>query len=182
MFGARGAVTRERLACDAGVTQQGDFRARAPSGMASVPRRASPVGRPPSVDARDARGLASSRCQAHAMRRRAGHRPGPSMRARSPFSSFVGLSVVALAASGCNPMLYTMHVGAAAHSVEEARLADAADLAPYEFYLAEAYLEKAREEAARGHYQDARRFASIAEEHGVKGRDLARRHMRESGR
>jgi hypothetical protein len=104
------------------------------------------------------------------------------MRARSPFSSFAGLCVAALVASGCNPMLYTMHVGAAAHSVEEARLADAADLAPYEFYLAEAYLEKAREEAARGHYQDARRFASVAEEHGVKGRDLARRHMRESGR
>jgi len=102
------------------------------------------------------------------------------MRAR--LSSFLGFCVVALAASGCNPMLYTMHVGAAAHSVEEARLADAADLAPYEFHLAEAYLEKAREEAARGHYQDARRFASIAEEHGVKGRDLARRHMRESGR
>ncbi len=104
------------------------------------------------------------------------------MRAPLSIPVVVGLGVASLAAGGCNPMLYTMHVGAAAHSVEEARLADAPNHAPYEYYLAEAYLDKAREEAARGQYQDARRFASVAEEHGVKGRDLARRHMRETGR
>jgi hypothetical protein len=84
--------------------------------------------------------------------------------------------------AGCNPILYTMNVGSAARTVEEARLAEAPDNAPYEYYLAEAYLDKAREEAAEGQYQDARRFASVAEENGVKGRDIARRHLRETGR
>lgn len=94
----------------------------------------------------------------------------------------IALGALAAISAGCNPILYTMHVGAASHSVEEARLADAPDHAPYEYYLADAYLDKSREEAAQGQYQDARRFASVAEENGVKGRDIARRHMRETGR
>lgn len=89
---------------------------------------------------------------------------------------------MAVLATGCNPMLYAMNVGSASRSVEEARLAEAPDNAPYEYYLADAYLDKAREEAAEGQYQDARRFASVAEENGVKARDIARRHLRETGR
>ena len=39
-----------------------------------------------------------------------------------------------------------------------------------------------REEAAEASYQDAIRHAGVAEEYGVKARDLARRRLREMGR
>ncbi len=103
---------------------------------------------------------------------------------RAPHLLHVGLALVAVAAltTGCNPILYTMHAGSASSAVEEVRLANGAENAPYEYYMADAYLNKAREEAAEGQYQDARRFASVSEENGVKGLEIARRHMRETGR
>ena len=79
-------------------------------------------------------------------------------------------------------MDYTIHILPAALAVEQAREADAAEHAPYEFYYAREHLRKAREEAAEASYQDAGRFARVAEEFGVKARDLARRRMREMGR
>ena len=82
----------------------------------------------------------------------------------------------------CGPMDYTIHILPAALAVEQAREADAAEHAPYEFYYAREHLRKAREEAAEASYQDAGRFARVAEEFGVKARDLARRRMREMGR
>ncbi|MEM9190253.1 MAG: DUF4398 domain-containing protein [Myxococcota bacterium] len=83
---------------------------------------------------------------------------------------------------GCGPALYTVHITPAARAVEQAREADAARHAPYEFYYAEAHLRKAREEASEASYQEAIRFAGIAEEYGDKARDLARRRLREMGR
>ncbi len=78
--------------------------------------------------------------------------------------------------------MYTINVMPAARAVEQADEAGASEHAPYEYYYAEAHLDKAREEAAEASYQDAARYADIAEEHGVKARDLARRRLREMGR
>lgn len=84
--------------------------------------------------------------------------------------------------AGCGPAIYTVHILPASRAVEQARLADAAEHAPYEFHYADAHLRKAREEAGSANYQDASRFAEVAEEFGVKARDMARRRMREMGR
>lgn len=94
----------------------------------------------------------------------------------------VVLGLAALGGTGCGATLYTIDIVPAARVVEQAREANAAEHAPYEYYYADAYLQKARHEAAEASYQDAIRFATVAEEYGVKARDLARRRMREQGR
>lgn len=92
------------------------------------------------------------------------------------------LCLTALVASGCGPVLYTINVAPASSSVEQARLAEAPTRAPYEYYLAQAYLDKAREEAAEANYQDAMHFAELAEDNATRAIDLSRRNMRETGR
>ena len=84
--------------------------------------------------------------------------------------------------AACGPSLYTFNIIPASQAVEQARQANAAEHAPYEFFYAESYLEKAREEQAEANYQDAIRFSERANEFGTKARDLARRRMREMGR
>ena len=83
---------------------------------------------------------------------------------------------------GCGPSLYTFNVIPAAQAVEQAAQANAAEHAPYEYFTARSYLDKAREEAAEANYQDAIRFAERANEMGTTARDMARRRMRELGR
>ena len=83
---------------------------------------------------------------------------------------------------GCAPTIYSVHVLPAARAVSQAQEAGAATHAPYELYYAQAYLEQAREDAGESAYQDAIRNAKVAEEFGVKARDLARRRLREQGR
>ena len=87
-----------------------------------------------------------------------------------------------LACLGCGPTIYTANIISASRAVEQAREARAAEHAPYEYYYAEANLEKAKEEAAEASYEDAVQFAEEAENFGLKARDLARRRMREMGR
>lgn len=84
--------------------------------------------------------------------------------------------------TACVPSLYTLDLIPAAAVVEQATQVDAADHAPYEYYSARAYLDKAREEAAQANFQDARRFASKAHELGTKALDLSRQRMHETGR
>lgn len=91
---------------------------------------------------------------------------------------FAGLSLLA----ACGPSFYTFNVIPASSAVEQARVANAAEHAPYEFFIAQSYLDKAREEAAEANYQDAIRFAERANELGTKARDMAQRRMRELGR
>ncbi len=83
---------------------------------------------------------------------------------------------------GCGPTIYTVHILPASRSVEQAQEAGAAEHAPYEYHYARAFLEQAREEAGEASYQDAIRHAKVAEEYGLKARDLARRRLRELGR
>lgn len=85
-------------------------------------------------------------------------------------------AVVWLAA--CGPTLYTMQISGARRAVEQAREADAARYAPYEYYLAAEHLVKAREEAAEASYEDAIRYAERAEELGARAREIARGRMR----
>lgn len=82
----------------------------------------------------------------------------------------------------CGPTLYTFNIVPASSTVEQAAQANAAEHAPYEYYTARSYLDKAREEAAEANYQDAWHFAERANEYGTKARDIARRRMRELGR
>jgi hypothetical protein len=84
--------------------------------------------------------------------------------------------------AACGPTLYTFNSIGASGAVGEAEQSNAAEHAPYEYFYARAYLDKAREEAAEANYQDAWRFAERAAEFGTKARDLARRRMREQGR
>lgn len=83
---------------------------------------------------------------------------------------------------GCGPIVYTANILGAQRAVSEAREAGASEHAPYEYYMADAYLQKAEEECNEGQYQDAIEYARSAEVNGVKARDLSRRHMQETGR
>ena len=93
-----------------------------------------------------------------------------------------GILALLVALSGCGPVLYSVNIRPATQVLEEAREAGAEEHAAYEYYYGLAHLEKAREEYGEGWYQDATRCAEIAEEYGVRARDLARRRMREMGR
>lgn len=104
--------------------------------------------------------------------------------ARGPSASLrLGLLVSAFAVlGGCGPMIYSVNVMPAERVVHQAEEAGAPEHAPYEYYYARAHLRQAREDAGEAAYQDAIHNAKIAEEYGVKARDLARRRMREQGR
>lgn len=85
-----------------------------------------------------------------------------------------------LAAGGCGPVLYTTEVDSAESAVEAAREHNARWYAPYEYYYAEAHLEKAREEAASSDYEDAIRFAKVATEYGQRALRIAERQERQA--
>lgn len=70
--------------------------------------------------------------------------------------------------AGCGPTLYVADMLEAETRLEDARAANARFYAPYEYYSADAYLEKAREEAAEGEYEDAVRFAKTASAFGQR--------------
>lgn len=57
----------------------------------------------------------------------------------------------------------------------QVRTENARFYAPYEYYAAHAYLEKAREEALEGGYEDAVRFARRAARLGQRAIDVSRR-------
>jgi Domain of unknown function (DUF4398) len=82
--------------------------------------------------------------------------------------------------SGCGPFLYTVDSIGAGSAVAEAEQADAADRAPYEYYAALSYLEKAREESGEGHYDAAIRYAQRAHDLGNRALTRARAAGRES--
>lgn len=79
------------------------------------------------------------------------------------------LLVAALGLSGmmaaCGPVMSSQELSDARRAVERASSRDADERAVYEFTLATAYLEKAREEWAYNRYQMARAYAVLAQEH-----------------
>ena len=93
------------------------------------------------------------------------------MSRRFSISSWNPVCVLALvccsfACLACGPVSYALDMHSAEHIVSEARAENADYYAPYELHYAEAQLEKAREEAAEGHYEDALQMVSAAEAYG----------------
>jgi hypothetical protein len=106
----------------------------------------------------------------------------PARSARARFARLVAWSITLLlasAASGCGPVWYTAEIISAESIVSEAEHADAADLSPYEYYLAREYLVKAREQASEASYEDAVHYAQEAHRAGELARDQARTRMRD---
>jgi hypothetical protein len=87
--------------------------------------------------------------------------------------------MLALLAAGCGPSLYTFEILPASSAVHSAEQAGAAEYAPYEYWSAHAYLEKAAEEANEGNYEDAVRFATRAREMGQLAEQRTSVRMRE---
>lgn len=74
------------------------------------------------------------------------------------------LSILGLIAfSGCGPVLSVSKIANAQQSIEVARLHQAEQRAPYEYYLALQYWNKAKEEQGYSQYEASVRFANQAE-------------------
>jgi hypothetical protein len=86
------------------------------------------------------------------------------------------------ALAGCGPVEYINQVSfKAASALAAAKEAQADRYAPYEYTAADAYLHKAREEAAYAQYQDSIEYGRKAEEQAHKARAIALSHMTSSG-
>jgi hypothetical protein len=90
----------------------------------------------------------------------------------------VGCSLVCLvAAAGCGPVAYATAASRAEALLEAAQEAHAERHAPYEYQAAEAYLDKAREEAGEAAYEEAVNLAARSEASSQKAIDAASRRQ-----
>lgn len=103
---------------------------------------------------------------------------------RRGLNAVATLLVVAAASFGvgCGNTLYAISANSASSKVEEARELGAEEYAPYEYYYAQAHLEKAKREAAEADYGDATNLADEAEEYADKAIRLSRDARRGAGR
>ena len=90
--------------------------------------------------------------------------------------------LLALLTTGCVGIVYAVRANSAASNLEEAKTLGADKSAEYEYYYAQAYLEKAMEEAAEAEYGDAINFAGIADDMAAQAVQLARQAHRSAGR
>jgi hypothetical protein len=74
---------------------------------------------------------------------------------------------------GCGPILSTTTLQDAERALQDARAAEAEDLAVYEFVSAEAYFDKAREEWGYSDFRAAREYAARAVEFARLARERA---------
>lgn len=105
------------------------------------------------------------------------------MRARLQKS--LGITLVAalsLGLTGCGGSIYAYKATGASSKIETAKALGAEQYAPYEYYYAEAHLEKAAEEAATADYGDAIDFADVAAEYAEKAIMLSRDAHEGAGR
>jgi hypothetical protein len=72
---------------------------------------------------------------------------------------------------GCGGTFYAAKVGKVSSELELAQRAGATEAAPYEYYFAEAHLQKARTEAAEADYGDALSLLDEAEAYTRHARD-----------
>lgn len=88
-----------------------------------------------------------------------------------------GVAALALMAlgSGCGPALYTADIHSAERTLQTARDENARWYAPYEYYFAEAHLQQSERLAAESDYEDAIRYAKVAEDFGTRALDITRR-------
>lgn len=64
--------------------------------------------------------------------------------------------------SSCGALAYQVTILRANHAFQRAQEAGAEEHAPYHYYRAQAYLEKAREEAGYADFQPALRYGRVA--------------------
>lgn len=84
------------------------------------------------------------------------------------------------ALTACGPTLYTVEIASAERAFEEARTESAKTYAPYEYHYAEAHLQQARREAAEASYEDAIRYAEVAERYSKRARLIASQRRAEA--
>lgn len=97
------------------------------------------------------------------------------------WAPLVALAAFGVLGSGCG-ILYAAKANGAAGDLEQAKTLRADELAPYEYYSAQAYLDKAAEEAATADYGDAIDFADTAGDFAEKAIGLAREAHEGAGR
>jgi hypothetical protein len=101
--------------------------------------------------------------------------------AKGAVIAMLATPIVAGGLGGCGPVEYINQVSfKAASALAAAKEAQADRYAPYEYTAAEAYLHKAREEAAYAQYQDSIEYGRKAEEQAHKARAIALSHMSRS--
>jgi hypothetical protein len=85
-------------------------------------------------------------------------------------------------ASGCGGFFYAIYSSGATSKLEAAQALGAEKYAPYEFYYAQAHLQKAKEEAASADYGDAIDLADEAEKAAEKAITLSKAAHEGAGR
>jgi len=90
----------------------------------------------------------------------------------------LGAAFAVTTESGCGPVEYLSQVtGRASRAVQAAKEAEAPKYAVYEYTAAEAYLEKAREEAGFAQYEQAIAYGRRAEELALRAQAKSRAAM-----
>ena len=90
--------------------------------------------------------------------------------------------VLALAGTpGCGAY-YGIRAFSTESKLETAQALGAEKYAPYEYFLAKEYLEKAKEEAATADYGDADHFVDVASDNAEKAIELSRAAHQGAGR
>jgi hypothetical protein len=87
--------------------------------------------------------------------------------------TLASLVLVAIGA-GCGPVLYTTDIHSAEQKLQLAREENARWYAPYEYYFAEAHLQQSERLAAESEYEDAIRYAKIAEDFSGRALEITR--------
>ncbi len=93
-----------------------------------------------------------------------------------------GALFVAFLSTGCGNTIYAIQANSAASKLEEAKALGAEQYAPYEYYYAQAHLQKAQTEAGEADYSDAVNLAETAEEYADKAIALTRDAHQGGGR
>lgn len=90
----------------------------------------------------------------------------PPRRARHPWVNFAlaALIVAAIGLTGCGPVQSTQRISDAEVAFERARVVQAHEKAPYEYYSAKYYLHKAREEWGYSDFEASYDYARQAKQ------------------
>ncbi|MFW5966689.1 MAG: DUF4398 domain-containing protein [Persicimonas sp.] len=83
---------------------------------------------------------------------------------RARYTLLGTLAVVLLILGGCGPVQSTSHIHSAEATFERARVNDAHEKAPYEYYTAQNYLYKAKEEWGYSDFEASIDYAERAQE------------------
>ena len=94
----------------------------------------------------------------------------------------ITLACALLSVSGCGGVLYAAYSASATARIEEAKTAGAEERARYEYFSAQEYMTKAKQEAAQGDYSDAMALSDEAEKFAEKAIKLSRDAQRGAGR